>query len=135
MKDKLEKSTQTILGIFAVLMLVIFTIASIGIKYDFTKYVVMISGFFLTFILISEAGVFQYFRSKSYKKITFGDIIIFVSILLAGGVFINSLLMIPQLSAVSPLWLISYAQVSGAIMGLIGLIVAVIYMMTPRVKA
>ena len=135
MEKNIEKSTQTILGIFAILMLAIFTIASLGLKYDFTKYVVMIAGITLTLILISEAGVYSYFRNKSYKKIGFGDIQIFGSILLAGGVLVNSLLMITQLSSVSPAWLISYAHVSGAIIGVIGLIVAIIFMITPRVKA
>jgi len=135
MTDKTEKSTQTILGIFAILMLIVFTIASLGIKYDFTKYVVMITGFALTFILISEAGVYQYFRNKSYRKIGFGDIIVFIAILLAGGVLVNSFLMIAQIAQISPAWLISYAQASGTIIGIVGLVIAIIFMATPRVKA
>ena len=135
MAERTEKSTQMILGIFAILMLIIFTIASLGLEYDFTKYVVMITGFALFGILISEAGVYQYFRNKGYKKIGFADMLIFGAILLAGGVLLNSFLMISQIAQVSPEWLISYAQVSGTIIGIISLIIVLIFMLTPRIKA
>lgn len=135
MVEKIEKSTQLILGLFAILMLIIFTIASLGLKYDFTKYVVMITGFVLTCILISEAKVFQYFHNHGYRKISFGDLLVFGAILLAGGVLVNSFLMLSQIAEISPAWLISYAHVSGTIIGIIGLIIAVIFMITPKIKA
>jgi hypothetical protein len=134
MAEKTEKLTQTILGIFAILMLIIFTVASLGAKYDFTKYVIMITGFVLSLTLISEAGVYQYFRSKSYKKIGFGDVVVLLAILLAGSVLINSFLMISMLSEVAPTWLITYSQASGTTIGILGLIVAIVLMITPRVK-
>lgn len=131
---KTEKTTQTILGIFAVVSLIIYTLASLGIKYDYTKYVIIIVGFVLGIVLILEAGVFTYFQTKSYRKITFGDLVIFVTTILAGGVFLNSLLLINAVKEQIPLWLQTFAQSSGTIIGIVGLIVALFFMLTPRIR-
>ena len=131
---KTEKNTQTILGVFAILLLVIYTLVSMG-RDEWAKYVFVVVGFALALILVSEAGVKTYFMSKKYRQITFSDMIVFGSMILAGGVLLNSFLMISSIKEQAPSWLLSFATSSSVIIGVLGTLVAIFYMVTPRIKA
>lgn len=134
MAEKIEKTTQLILGVFAILLFILYFMSTLGHS-EWIKYVFVLVSFVLAAVIISEAGVFSYFKTQGYKKISFSDIIIWLSLILAGGVIINGFLMIQAIGQAAPTWLLSYAKTSGAIISGLGTLIAIVYMVTPRLKA
>ena len=99
---------------------------------DWTVYPAIATGILLGLIILSEVSVMTYFKRSTYKKIDIKDIIGIISLLIGGGVIVNSLLLIPQIGALAPEPLLSFFGVIGVIVSVGAGILALVHILTPK---
>jgi len=124
-----EKKVKLWFNLFILTLAIVYTLSSLGYT-EFTKWIAVIFGFFLSGFLIIKAGVVTYFKKKEYKKITFSDVMVWLSIAFAVGVFINTMLMTNFLGNYPPQWLITFAQTTGVTVGVGSGLLAITHMIS-----
>lgn len=133
MLKNIEKKTALWMGLFVLVMSIIYILVTLG-KADWVTWIAVVWGFFLAGLLILEAGIIDYFRKKEYKKIGFGDLVVWFSVAFAIIVAINSALLIGALRSSAPEWLVSFASTTGVIAGIGAGILGIIHILMPKFK-
>lgn len=133
MENKIEKKTSMWLGMFVVVMSIVYIFVTLG-RTNWITYIAIIWGLFLSVFLFLEAGVMDYFRKKEWRKIGFGDVVVWLSIGFGAVILVNSLLLIGTLKDSVPLWISNFAATNGVIAGVGGAILGIIHIMMPRFK-
>jgi len=129
--EKIEKQSRFWIGLLVLIMSVIYILVTLG-KTEWTQWIAIVFGGFLFFFLLSEASIVEYFRSKKYKTFGFGDIMVWLTLIFAIGVLLNTMLLIQVVNNVTPVWLINFATVSGVVVGAGAGILAVIHLLTGK---
>lgn len=126
----LESDTRTILGIVAVILVAFYVIGLWG-KGTILNWIAVISGFLVFLVLFFEGAFMDYFRRKAYKSIGFSDIITWISMVVAVTILVNTIGLISYVSAVEiPQLFVNI----GVPAGIIGGLLALYYMFTPKPK-
>jgi len=122
-------------GLLIVVMSLVYIFVTLG-RVELVKWLAVIFGFYLTIFLFVEAGIGEYFRKKEYREIGFGDIMVWMTIIIAVLVFINTLLLIGTLSAYLPKWewLISFTRMTGVTVGGVACLLGIIHVFSSRFK-
>jgi len=128
-----EKKTSLWMGIFVLVMSLVYILVSLG-KTDWIKWIALIWGFFIAGFLFIQSGIVTYFRKKDYRKIGFGDVVVWITVGVAFIVTINSLLLIGILNNSAPTWLKSFSSMTGVVVGSLAGILAIVHMIMPRFK-
>jgi hypothetical protein len=129
----LEKKSGLWIGLFVIVMSIIYVLVTLG-KTDWVRWIAIIWGFFLAGLLFSEAGIIEYFRKKEYKKLGFGDFVVWMTVASAVIVLMNTFLLIQVVRENAPLWLVSFSQTTGLIAGSIAGILGIAHILLPRFK-
>jgi len=132
-KPNIEKKTAMWFGLLVVLLSVIYIFVTLG-KTDWVRWIAVVWGFFLTGLLLIEAGVVTYFKNKDWRKFSMGDMVVIGSVVFATVIGINTLLLIGNLKQTSPLWLVNFTSTTGVISGIGGAILGIIHIFYPRFK-
>lgn len=133
MDFNLEKKTGLWTGLFVLVMSIIYILVTLG-KTQWTMYIAVIWGFFLGGLLFFEAGAIDYFRKKEYRSVGFGDLVVWLSIAFSVIILVNTILLIGNLRASSPTWIVDFATNTGLIGGIGGAILGVAHILMPRFK-
>ena len=128
-----EKKSSLWIGAFLLVMSLVYILVSLG-KTDWIKWIAVIFGLFIAGFLFIESGIVTYFRKKDYKKIQFGDFVVWITVGVAFVVAINSLLLIGMLNNSAPQWLKSFSSMTGVAVGGVAGVLAIIHMIMPRFK-
>ena len=94
----------------------------------------MIVGFFLAGFLFISGGVVDYFAKKQWRRITLGDITVWLAIFFGVGVLLNSLFLIPIIKSGSPTMLVNFAQVTGVTTSIGAVVLSILLIIYPRIK-
>ncbi len=129
----LEKKTNLWLGLLILVLSIVYVLATLG-RTSWTAWIAIIFGLFLTIFLIIEGGIITYFQKKDYKRLGFGDAVVWVTAVVAAIIFINTLLLFNFIKQQAPEWLINFAGTTGIITGVIAGILAIVYIFYPRFK-
>jgi hypothetical protein len=127
----IEKKTGLWMGLLVVVLSIIYLLVSLG-KAEWIQYIALIWGFFLSIFLFLEAGIITYFQKKEWKKITMGDFVVWITVIFAALIFINSLLLINIVRINTPTWLQSFSSMVGIVAGIGGAILGIIHIIMPR---
>ena len=111
-EQKISKKTNLWLGVFVLVMSVIYILVTIG-QTAWINWIAMVWGFFLGGFLLIEGQIIAYFREKRYRKLTVGDFVVFASLIFGVVIIINSFLLIGILQESAPSWLVSFATTMG----------------------
>lgn len=130
---KSEKNTSLWVGLLVLVLSIVYILVSLG-KSDWVKIISIIWGFFLTGFLFFQAGVTDYFRKKDYRKIGFGDIVVWLTVGVAFMTLVNTFMMISSVGKMLPEWLTSFAKATGIFVGVTGGVLAIVHMLMPRFK-
>ena len=133
----IEKKTNFWIALFILILSLIYILASFG-KADWIRWAWTVFGFFIVILLVTEAGIVGYFSQGRYRSINLYDILIWVTVLVAGVLLVNSVLAVVMLTSNEtfvPQWLMSFYVWSGGIGGLIAVVLGIFYMFTPKPRA
>ena len=128
---KIEKKTQTILAVAAMVAAVVYIFTSFG-KLEWIQWVSAIFGFFLAGVLYSESAIGAYLKSKGYKKISYKDFVVWVTVVVATGVVMNSLLMVEGIKNKAPEWLITFSTTTAVITGIVAALLAILHLVSQK---
>lgn len=129
----IEKRSSLWLGLLVIVLSIVFIFASVG-RTDLTVWIAVIFGFFLSGFLFIEAGIFTYFQKKDFRKFGFGDIVVFLTVGVAVGVFLNTLLLTNFVSASPPEWLVNFATTTGVTVGSLAGVLGIVHIVAPRFR-
>lgn len=132
-KTNIEEKSRLWLGLFVLVLSVVYILATLG-KTSWTAYIAIIFGYFLVGFLYIEGGIREYFRRKEYKRISFGDFIVWTTIFFGTVVLINTTLLFQTIRDSAPEWLITFVASTGVVAGVISGILGIVYIFTPRFK-
>ena len=124
-----ERKAGIWLGL-SILLLSIIYLATTLEDLSWVRWIAVFFGFLVVLILIIEGGIFNYFAQKGYQSISFSDIVIWLTLITATLIFVNTSLLIPVLQSKAPEWLISITRTSGVILGSMGILLGIIYMIS-----
>jgi len=133
MVDKIEKRTSMWMGALIIVLALVYILTTLG-KTDWVSWIAIIFGFFLAGFLFVQSGIFTYFKRDEYKKISVGDIIVWLTIIFAAGVLLNTFLLIESLNNIAPEWLLSFATTIGVTVGIGAGILGIVHVIFPRFK-
>jgi len=133
MTDNIEKRTSMWMGLFIIVLALIYIFTTLG-KTEWITWISIIFGFFLAGFLFIQSGIVTYFKKDDYKKIGLEDLVVWLTIIFAVGVLLNTILLIETISNVSPEWLISFATTIGVTTGVGASILGITYVIFPRFK-
>lgn len=134
MKFDIEKKTQVWLGALILVLSLVWVFASLG-RTDFVIWIALIFGIFLSIFLFIEGGVYEYWRSKGYRKIEANDFLVWLTMFVSGAVFLNSIAFIGVVRNVIPDAVLGFLSGVGVITGVIGGTLGAIYILVPKPKA
>ncbi|MFA5724387.1 MAG: hypothetical protein WC979_09095 [Candidatus Pacearchaeota archaeon] len=131
---KMEKGTKWTLSGFIFLISLGYIFSSLG-KSDWTQWTSAGLGILFGVFIFSEAGVLGYIKNKGWKKITFSDIVVWVSFMLGTILIVNSFLIIQSIREYAPMWLTNFLGLTGAIAGGLAGIFAILMLFTKKPTA
>src|SRR3990167_580386 len=129
-----EKKTQSWLGAFILVLSLIYVFASLG-KLDWVVWIAIAFGVFLSILLISEGGVYSYWKSKGYRKIDSGDFLVWMTMFVSGVVFLNSIALIGVVKDWFPDAVLNFLSIVGVTSGIIAGLLGAVYVLVPKPKA
>lgn len=130
-KINLEMNSRMVLGIVGLIVVAVFILGNVNIEV-WALWLAVISGFALALILLSEAGALQYFQQSKFKSFGFGDVVVFLSILVGAAVLIQAITLIGVIGKVVPEALSGYLNTQGLVIGILAAILLVYHMFTKR---
>jgi len=133
MKVNAEKSTGLWMGLFIVVLSIIYLFVSLG-KTTWVEWIALVFGIFLSVMLFIESGIITYFNRSDYRKITIGDFVVWITVAVAVLIFLNSILLIGIVKENAPLWLINFSSTIGVISAVIGAVLGLVHLVMPRFK-
>src|SRR4030042_3379728 len=107
MKTNLEKASSLWIGLFILVMSVIYVFVTIG-QTDWVIWISIVWGVFLSILLFIESGIIVYFQKKDYKKLTMGDGIVFLTLIIATGILMNTIFLINVVSDIIPSYILNF---------------------------
>ena len=131
--NEIEKRTSLWVALFILFMSLVYIFVSLG-KATWINYIAIGWGLFLSIFLFLQAGIAEYFREKAYRRIGVGDIIVWLTIIVETGVFVNNLLLFSGVQNQAPTWLISFARTTGITTGVTAGVLAVVHLLFGRFK-
>ena len=129
-----EKKSQVWLGLLVLVSSIIYILASLG-RADWTVWMALVFGVFLSGFLIFEGGVYHYWKSKGYKHIGMSDFVVYLTMFVAGAVFLNSIALMGVVRDWLPDAVLSFLSTIGVTTGIIAGILGIIYVLIPKPKA
>lgn len=132
-KPKLEKKSQFWLGLLVVVLSLVYIFSTLG-RTTWTNWIAFLFGVFLAIFLFVEGGITNYFKSKSYRSLGFGDLVVFLTIFSGAIVLLNSILIFRSIRAVAPEWLIGFTTATGVTTGVIAGILGIVFVFTARFR-
>jgi hypothetical protein len=130
----IEKGSQFWLGLFILASSIVYTLSSLG-RADWVVWMSVVFGIVLSMFLVSEGGVYSYWKSKGYKRVSANDLIIWVTMFVAGCVFLNSIALIAVVKDYFPLMVLDFLSKIGIATGIIAGILGIVYIFIPKPKA
>lgn len=128
---KIEKNSEVWLGVVIFLLAVIYILFSLG-KTIWIQWIAVVTGLILASFIFFKAGSIEYFKRKEYKKIDFNDFKVWISIILAVVVALNSIISIQSIRNSAPVWLINFTSSTGVIAGSVVGVLAIIYLFSNK---
>ena len=126
-----EKSTQMILAVLGIIITLLFILVSMG-KADWLQWIALIAGAFLGLVLWTEGAIYAYFKSSGYRKIGFGDIIVWASFVVGAILITQAIFLLNALQNQMPVWLEKFLSVSGITIGILAGILFAYHLYAPR---
>jgi hypothetical protein len=131
---KTEKKTQSWLGYLILVLSLIYVLTSLG-KVDWIIWFAVAFGVFLSIFLLIEGGVYDYWRSKGYKEVTAHDFLVWLTMFVAGAVFLNSIALISVIKDMIPSSVLGFLSTIGVTTAVIAGILGMIYIIVPKPKS
>jgi hypothetical protein len=131
MKEKIEKNSRVILGIMSIILLLMFIAFSLGSQ-TWMRIIMIATGILVSALLFSESAIISYIKTKKYKKFSLGDIVVIVTVILATGIFFNSLFQIPLIYMAIPKVLLDFTTTTAVITGVGGIIFSLIHIFNKK---
>ena len=134
-----EQKTMLWTGLLLVVLSLIYIFVTLG-RIDLIRWVAVFFGAYLSIFLFVQAGIIEYFRKKEYKTIGFGDIVVWLTVIVAVLVLINTALLIGIIGAYIPEWitsqewLMSLTRTIGVIIGILAGLLGIAHILSPRFK-
>ena len=132
-RERLEKNSMKLIGIFLLIMFVMYGLASLGLS-DWLIWIPIIFGYFVGTFTFIESQIISYIKKKQYKSFDIGDIIVILSALTSVALIINSTLLINIVRNSAPEWLISFSSVTGIIVSVVGVILSILHFFSKKFK-
>jgi hypothetical protein len=132
-KLTVERKSRVILGILS-LMAILFYLAFIFGSASWMTIGAITVGILLAFLLYAESQVITYFKEGQYKKISLGDIVVWLTTIVATIILINSIALIPTIGTVIPASVITFTKSIAVLGAVIGFLLALVHIFTPRFK-
>jgi len=132
----IEKTTIKFFGWVILVLSIIFGLAALSVT-DYSPYIASVIGIILATIIVLEGGFITYFTKSEYKKVTTRDILVWFSMLIAGAIYINSILLLPKVGAQITLrfpQVASYLGKYSAIIGALAALLSIFYLLMPSKK-
>jgi phosphatidylserine synthase len=101
---KIEKGTRYIIGISLLLLIAMYVLFVLG-KSDATKYIAATVGVLMAIILFIEGSIIKYIRQKKYKKIGFGDVVVWLSAVASACLLVSSYFIVWGVRNGAPQWI------------------------------
>jgi len=134
LKIKLEDTGKKSIGYLAIFLSLVYIFASLG-KIDWVVWIAFGAGIFLSFFLLSQAGVSSYLKRKGWRSISANDFVIGLTVFISGVVFLNSIFLFGVVRNRIPEAVLTFTTSIGVTSGLIAGILALIFVFTSKPKA
>lgn len=134
MNLNIENKSRMIIAGFILVLAVLYVVASLFDSVNLLQWFAVVFGFFLSLILFVEAGVITYFKKKEYRKLGFGDVLVWFTIIIAVATFLDTLLLAGVITKGASQWLSTYVSNSATIIGASAGVLAIIHLVSPRFK-
>jgi len=131
MPEETKQATSRWIGAFLLVMFIIYILVSLG-KTAWISWIAVIFGFFITGFLFIQSGIMTYLRKKNYRTLGVGDFIVWITVAVAVGILLNSLLLIQAIRNSAPIWLLNFTTTIGVSVGIIGGLLAIIHLVVPK---
>jgi len=132
-ENKIQKQTSLWIGLALLAFSVMYALVSLG-RTEWLSWMAVGSGLFISVFLFIQAGVFEYFRKKDYRKIGFGDVVVWTTVAVSIAIFLNSLFLIQFIGNAVPSALRTFLANVGVITGSLGGLLAILHIFMPRFK-
>lgn len=125
-----EKKTRWILSVIVTITFLSYIFTGFG-KTIWVIWLNVVFGIILGLFIYSETAIVSYIKSKKYKKIDSGDILVWFGAVFGTVVILNSIFFINVIRAIPPQGLVSFLSINGAIAGSIAGILALTLLWLP----
>lgn len=127
----IEEKTKWILSVIITIVFLSYVFTGFG-RTDVVVWLNVIFGIFIGLFLYTETAIVSYIKSKKYRKIDTGDILVWLGAVFGTIVIFNSIFFINAIKSVAPEGLVSFLAINGAIAGGIAGILALALLWLPR---
>lgn len=130
-KLNVERKSRIIIGILALLALLIFLMTTFGSSAGVMVITASI-GVFVSLLIFTETGIARYISQSKYKRLTLGDIVVFLGTIAGASLFIFSISIIPQIGEVMPEAVRTFTTNFARIIAGISSIIVLFFILTPK---
>lgn len=123
-----ERKSIMWLAILVLLLSFIYIATTLG-SIQWVRWVAVFSGYMLVLFLVVKGGIYEYFQEKKWRRISFGDFLLWTTLIFATILFINTTLIFQSINDVSPEWLIKFSKSTGLSAGIGSAVLSVIYIL------
>jgi hypothetical protein len=127
----LEWKSRIILGIMSIVLLLIYIAFSFGSQ-SWIRVLMILTGFLISIFLYSESSIISYVKSGQYKKLSWGDFVVMLTIVVATIIFFNSLFAIPTVGQAIPEGLLNFTNGIAIVVAIIGICLSFIHIFTKK---
>jgi hypothetical protein len=131
---KTEKNTKWIFAGMIVLISLGYIFSSFG-KINWVQYINVGLGILLGMFIFVEAGVLGYIKGKRWKSVSAEDLLVWFSFVVGAIIILNSVMIVNVIRNSSPMWLVNFLSISGAIFGGIAGLLAIAFIFVDKPKA
>ena len=134
-----EQKTTLWTGVSLVILSLVYVFVTLG-ELEWIRWLAVVFGVYLSIFLFVQAGIIEYFREKEYETIGFGDVVVWLTVIVAVLVFINTALLVGIIGAYIPEWitsqewLMSLTRTMGIITGIVAGLLGIAHILSPRFK-
>ena len=127
----IERKSRIILSVLSFIS-VIFFLAFVYGSQTWTKVGAITVSFLLAIFLYSEGGIISYIRNKGYKKISGGDLVVWLTFIVATFILAFGLFQVPVIGTIVPQSWVTFTRAYATIGALLTVILSGIHAFVPK---
>lgn len=129
----IENKTKWILTSIVVVAFLTYIFTTLG-RTEWIVWLSVVFGVLLGLFLYSETAVLSYIKSKAYRKLDAGDILVWLGAVFGTAVILNSVFLINAVRNFAPEPLLNFLSGVGVVVGVVAGILALLLLWLPKPK-